>query len=259
MAAFTPLICTNSAELSESHSDSEWYVNIFYFQLAHKSTYCTFHIWLFTIQQTHQKVVNWTSHKTVCISIQYFPFKQRNMALTHLSTHDHLQWSLMLLHFRTSQIWFSGRRLPIRVQEFPETVSQVSPRVSTEAERHRQARGTAVRPLWRICCSRCGKSGPSWQQRRKPSCPTRQRWKPHRWVAPPVPSGASRPCLHTSSPESSPCPCWAETRTNTRLKQGFKGSTSRKPEKSRKTQTHVVGWQRGSRKSKLTLFADPSL
>lgn len=128
-----------------------------------------------------------------------------------------------------------GDGSPFRVQEFPEPVSQVSPRVSTEAERRRQPRGTAARPLWRICCSRCGKLGPSWQRRRKPSCPTRQRWKRRRWAAPPVPSGASLPCLHTSSPEPSPCPCWAETSTNRRLKQGFKGSTSRKPEKSHET------------------------
>lgn len=111
-----------------------------------------------------------------------------------------------------------------QVQEFPETVSQVSPRVSTEAERPQQPRGTAARPLWWICCSRCGKSGPSWQRRRKPSCPTRQKWKAHRWAGPPVPSGASLPSLHTSSPESPPCPCWRETRTSNRLRQGFKGS-----------------------------------
>lgn len=131
----------------------------------------------------------------------------------------------MLLHFWTSQIWFSGRRLPFHVQKLPETVSQVSPRVSTEAERPQQPRGTAVRSLWWICCSRCGKSGPSWQRRRKPSCPTRQKWKAHRWAGSPVPSGASLPSLHTSSPESPPCPCWTETKTNTRLKQGFKGSS----------------------------------
>lgn len=103
-----------------------------------------------------------------------------------------------------------------------ETVSQDS-RVSTEAERPQQLRGTAVSPLLRTCCSHCGKSGPSWQRRRKPFCPTRQKWKAHRWAGSPVLCGASRPCPCTSSPESSPCPCWAETRTNSRLEQGFNG------------------------------------
>lgn len=213
---------TVAAEVSLNHSDFEWYVIIFYFQLAHKSTYCTFHIWLFTIQPNNQNVVKLTSLRQYALAYNISPLN-KGMWLwviypLTITFSDH--WC----HFWTSQIWFSGRRLPFQVQEFPETVSQVSPQVSTEAERPQQPRGTAVRPLWWISCSRCGKSGPSWQRRRKPSCPTRQKWKAHRWAGSPVPSGASLPSLHTSSPESPPCPCWTETRTSNRLKQGFRVS-----------------------------------
>lgn len=88
----------------------------FLFSCLHvKSTYCTFHYGFSQSKQSESRQTDFA--KTVCISIQYVPFKQRNIAFDYLSPHNRLQWSLTLLRFWTSPISFSGR-----AQGFPDMV-----------------------------------------------------------------------------------------------------------------------------------------
>lgn len=184
-------------------------------------------IWLFVLQNLHNMVFRWPSTSTKAYS------KKCTCEGPFVDQRDHSVSGINL-----SSLWFTVLFPPEEC--FPSgtcpwhsavtaclvlwacgqsptgPISFQLPTGSTAAPRPRWVRGTAAWPLWRICCSRCGKSRPSSLWRRKPSCPTRQSWTPQCWVGSPVLSGASLLCLRTSSPKSSSYTNWAKRRRNIR-------------------------------------------